>query len=452
MGVKFPEKFVWGAAAASYQVEGAWNKDGKGESVWDMMCHLPGKIHNGSTGDTACDHYSKYKEDVGIMRGIGLRAYRMSVSWSRVMPDGAGAVSKKGLDFYDKLVDALLDAGIAPWVTLFHWDYPLALYKKGGWLNPESPEWFAKYAELLAKKLGDRVQNWMTLNEPQCFVGSGHLNGVHAPGDKINFCQALQAAHNTLLSHGRAVQAIRGSAKLKPSIGWAPVGIHSMPATESKKDIDAARKASFQVVNKDLWSSAWWFDPVCFGKYPDDGVKLFGKDMPLIGAGDMKTISQPVDFLGVNIYSASTVKAGKNGAPEIVPLHDGHPVTLFYWPVTPEALYWGPKFFYERYKKPLAITENGMSNPDWVALDGKVHDPQRIDFTRRYLRELGRAIKEGADVRGYFHWSIMDNFEWAEGYKHRFGLVHVDFTTGKRTLKDSALWYKEVIKSNGKNL
>ncbi len=451
MKKEFPKKFFWGAATASYQIEGAWKQDGKGESVWDMFSHTPGKVYNENNGDVACDHYNRFKEDVKIMKEIGLQTYRLSLSWPRIMPDGTGAVNKKGLEFYSKLIDELLKAGITPWVTLFHWDYPLELYKKGGWLSPESPEWFAKYAEVVVKKLGDRVSNWMTVNEPQCYIGLGLLTGIHAPGDKLPFRMYLQAAHNALLGHGRAVQVIREHAKLKPNVGWAPVGGHTLPATDSKKDVEAARKATFSVTSQNAWHSAWWFDPVFFGKYPEDGVELYKDIMPVIGKNDMKIISEKIDFLGLNIYGAGTVKANaaaKDGREEIK-AYDGHPLTLIHWNVTPGALYWGPKFFYERYKTPIVITENGLSNPDWVALDGKVHDPQRIDFTHRYLQNLKNAVSEGVDVKGYFHWSLMDNFEWAEGYKHRFGMVHVDFPTGKRTIKDSAYWYREVIKSNG---
>lgn len=449
---KFPDNFIWGAAAASYQIEGAADADGKGLSVWDMMCRQPGKIFDGHTGKIACDHYNRYREDVGLMKDIGLQAYRLSVSWPRILPEGTGAVNDRGLDFYDRLVDELLTAGIQPWVTLFHWDYPYALFCRGGWLNPESPEWFATYAEVVVKRLSDRVTQWMTLNEPQVFLDYGHLRGEHAPGLKYGMEEALLAAHHTLLAHGRAVQAIREHAVKAPTVGWAPVGAGAMPASNSEEDIAAARKATLEIHDRNLWNNAWFSDPVFFGQYPEDGLKVYGSAAPAFTAREMETIHQPIDFYGVNIYVAGVVRAGKDGGIEGLDSAEGCPRTHFYWPVTPEALYWIPKFLHDRYKTPMVITENGLSNQDWVALDGKVHDPQRIDFLTRYLRQLHRAIEAGVDMRGYLQWSIMDNFEWADGYRQRFGLIHVDYQSQKRTLKDSAHWYKKVIETNGASL
>jgi beta-glucosidase len=448
---EFPNHFTWGAAAAAFQIEGAAREDGKGLSTWDMLCRQPGKIFEGHTGDVACDHYHRYKEDVALMKEIGLQAYRLSVSWPRVLPDGIGKVSEKGLAFYDRLVDALLEAGITPWVTLFHWDYPYALFCRGGWLNPASPEWFAQYAELLVKRLSDRVTHWMTFNEPQVFLDLGHRVGRHAPGLKYGLEEVLLATHHTLLAHGRAVQAIREHAEQPPLVGWAPVGAGAMPATESAEDVAAARTATLSIRERNLWNNTWYSDPVFKGHYPEDGLALYGKAVPKWTERDMRTIRQPLDFYGLNIYTSAYVRAGDNGAVVDQP-HAGHPRTLFDWTVAPEALRWIPQFIHERYQCPIVITENGLSNPDWVGLDGRVRDPQRIDFLTRYLRELARAIEAGVDVRGYFQWSIMDNFEWAEGYKHRFGLIHVDYRDQKRTLKDSARWYGEVIRSNGANL
>jgi beta-glucosidase len=449
-GMSFPKDFVWGAAAASYQIEGASAEDGKGPSVWDAFCRVEGAVREGHTGDVACDHYHRYRDDVALMKSIGLRAYRLSISWPRVIPDGAGAVNEKGLAFYDRLIDELLRAGIAPWVTLFHWDYPHALYARGGWLNPDSPQWFADYTQVIAKKLSDRVQHWMTLNEPQCFIGLGHQAGIHAPGLKLGWADVLRAAHHSLLAHGRAVQTLRAACKAKPTIGWAPVGITKYPPTDSREDIEAARRATWSASSeRSLWNNSLFSDPVCLGKYPDDALKFWGDKMPRFDADDLRTMHQPLDFFGVNIYHGDPVRAGPDGNPQPVPRPPGYGMTAMHWAVEPRALYWGPKFFAERYKLPIVITENGMANCDWVALDGKVHDPQRVDFTRRYLRELKRAISDGIDVRGYFHWSVMDNFEWAEGYRQRFGLVHVDYATQQRTPKDSAAWYGEVIRTNG---
>ena len=446
--MSFPKNFVWGAAAASYQIEGAWNEDGKGPSVWDMLCRKPGAIWNSDTGDVACDHYHRYKEDVALMKSIGLMAYRLSISWPRVMPDGIGRVNPKGLAFYDALIDELLKNNITPYVTLFHWDYPYELYLRGGWLNPESPDWFAEYVKIVVDKLSDRVTHWMTLNEPQCFIGIGHLDGTHAPGLKLSFSQYLLAAHHSLLAHGKGVMAIREKARKKPVIGYAPVGHNRYPATESREDIEAARRSTF-AVEWNQWTSSWYADPPLLGHYPEEGLKLYSDQMPAFKSSDMEIIHQPLDFCGVNIYSSRAVKAGPNGDPVQLSLQPGHVTNSFRWPVVPEALRWGPRFYYERYKVPVTITENGLSDVNWVHLDGKVHDPNRVDYTSRYLLELKKAIDDGADVRGYFHWSIMDNFEWAEGFRERFGLIHVNYQTLKRTPKESSLFYRKLIESNG---
>jgi beta-glucosidase len=454
----FPKIFTWGAAAASYQIEGAAFEDGKGLSVWDMMCRQPGRIWEGQNGSVACDHYHRYKEDVALMKEIGLKAYRLSLSWPRVIPNGTGAINEKGLEFYDKLVDELLAAKIEPWVTLFHWDFPHALYCCGGWLNDQSPDWFADYTRVIVDRLSDRVSQWMTLNEPQCFLGLGLQQGRHAPGDRLGRYEVLLASHHTLLAHGKAVQVIRAQAKQPATIGWAPVGVCAVPQTSSPSDIEAARQAMFGITSEnpsanswdraDLWNNTWFGDPVVLGKYPDDGLELFGNAVPKHTDAEMKVISEPVDFYGANIYNGALFRAGTNGHSEKVARPDGFPITMYKWGVTPECLYWGPKFLYERYSLPIVITENGMSGHDWISEDGKCHDPQRIDFLSRYLKELGRAIQDGTDVQGYFLWSIMDNFEWAEGYKERFGIIHVDFETQVRTIKDSALWYRDVIGNN----
>lgn len=305
---------------------------------------------------------------------------------------------------------------------------------------------------MVVDKLSDRVKHWITFNEPQCFIGIGHQLGFHAPGDKLEFAQVLTAAHNTLLAHGKAVQIIRTCSKVESQVGLALAGIVRIPATENPEDVEAARQAMFSVRARNCWNNTWWTDPMFFGRYPEDGLALFGGDVPPIGDRDMKTICQPLDFFAVNIYSGSMTRAGKAGQPERVSFPVGQAMTTFQTPVVPEALYWGPRFFWERYNLPIIITENGMSNVDWVSLDGKVHDPQRIDYLNRYLLELKKAYKHGVEVLGYFQWSTMDNFEWREGYKERFGLIYVDYPTQKRILKDSAYWYKEVIASNGANL
>jgi beta-glucosidase len=447
----FPQGFRWGAAAASYQIEGAANEDGKGQSVWDMFCRRPGAVWEGHTGDVACDHYHRFREDVALMKRLGLKAYRLSIAWPRLLPEGVGGVSDAGIGFYDRLIDELLGAGIEPWITLFHWDFPLSLYYRGGWLNRDSAEWFGDYAELVAKRFSDRVRHFMTLNEPQVFIGAGHMEGRHAPGDKFPFREVLLAGHHVLLAHGQAVRALRASARQPLSIGFAPVGLPNLPLTETREDILAARTATFSVTAQTAWTNTWWMDPVYLGSYPEDGLAFYGADAPEIRAGDMELIAQPLDFFGANLYQGSSVRAGDNG-PEHVARAVGSPLTAFEWSVTPDVMYWGPKFFWERYRKPIVVTENGISCRDWIALDGKVHDPDRIDFTARHLLALRRAIGEGVPVDGYFHWSFIDNFEWAHGYKHRFGLIFCDYATQRRIPKDSAEWYAQVIASNGASL
>jgi len=450
--MKFPEDFIWGAATASYQIEGAAHEDGRGLSVWDFFCRQSGKIKGGDSGDIACDHYHRYREDIKLMSEIGLQAYRLSVSWSRVLPQGTGKVNSKGLDFYKNLVDTLLENHIQPWITLFHWDYPYDLYCKGGWLNRDSIGWFADYTSTMVKALSDRVSHWITQNEPQCFIGLGHQGGEHAPGLKLELKDVLLAAHHSLLAHGSSVQVIRAQAKMKATVGIAPVGITHIPVSEKSADIKAAQISMFTIQQKNLWNNTWFFDPIVFGRYPEDGYILFQSDLPLIQDGDLKLINQPLDFIGLNIYHGNLVHgAGRNGFTIEQPVNSGK-FTFMDWPVTPPALYWGPRFFYERYKLPVVITENGMANLDWIHLDGKVHDPQRIDYLQRYLREYCRAIAEGIPGKGYFLWSIMDNFEWAEGYKKRFGIIYVDYPTQRRILKDSAYWYKKVIETKGEYL
>ncbi len=444
----FPRDFVWAAATASYQIEGAHDADGKGPSVWDMFCEKPDAIYKGDSGKVACNHYNRAAEDVAIMAELGLQAYRFSVSWPRVLPQGRGAVNERGLDFYERLVDLLLSRGIEPYLTLFHWDYPLALFQQGGWLDEDSPSWFAEYTEVLARRLGDRVRQWITLNEPHAYIEGGLRDGRHAPGLTLPLSQVARAGHNTLRAHGRAVQVLR-SLVPEARIGWAPVLIMGAPATSSPEDVEAARAWTWQMRDTRLRTSSWWMEPVYRGQYPEDGLKLLGKDAPVVRAGDMELISQKLDYFGCNLYDVVHVRRGKDGQPEEVPFPTSFPRTAFTWPVTPEGHYWGPKFASERYGLPVLITENGLSSRDWVATDGGVHDTERVDFLRRHLRELGRAISDGVPVLGYFHWSLLDNFEWNHGYRERFGLVHIDYPTGTRTVKESAREYARIIASGG---
>jgi len=446
----FPEDFVWGVAASSYQVEGAAGRDGGGASVWDMLGRQPGRINNGDTGDIACDHFHRYREDVGLMAEMGLQAYRLSVSWPRVLPQGVGSVNAKGLDFYSRLVDALLQRGITPWVTLFHWDFPYALYCRGGWLNRDSADWFADYTSLVVDKLSDRVAHWITLNEPQCFIGMGHLDGTHAPGLQMGVAEVLLAAHHALLAHGQAVQVIRARAKSPPLVSAAQAGTVSLPDTDQPADIAAARASMFSIREKRFFNNSWFSDPMILGRYPEEGIRLFEPEMPALQAGDLATIQQPLDFFAANIYSGNYIRATPDG--DFEPAADRKlPETAMGWPITPEALYWGPRFFHERYQLPIVITENGMATDD-ADKDSNSNDPLRIEFLQQYLQQYARAIADGVPAQGYFLWSVMDNFEWAEGYAKRFGLIHVDYATQQRTLKASAHWYRQLIVANGGNL
>jgi beta-glucosidase len=453
--MQFPKQFTWGAAAAAYQIEGAWDVDGRGPSIWDVFSQQPGKVFDNHNGNVACDHYHRWKEDVALMKDLGLQAYRLSLSWPRIQPTGTGKPNRRGLAFYDRLIDALLEANITPWVTLYHWDLPQALQQRGGFLNRDLSEWFGDYAGIVAQTLGDRVKHWMTFNEPPVVLGLGYHEGAFAPGLKLPFADCLLGAHHLLVAHGRAVQALRAGCAQKVKIGIAHTSRERIPASETKADIEAARSDYFDCTKPVMWNLAWWSDPVIFGRYPEDGVKAFGAAMPRVTPADMKIIAQKTDFIAYNCYSGWPVRAGKNGRAERVEGGWGTGNargTLAWLEVAPEAMYWAARFQTERYRLPLVFSENGYCNTDFVHLDGKVHDPQRIDFMTRYLRAVGRAVSEGIPVEGYFYWSILDNFEWAEGYKDRFGLVHVDYRTQRRTPKDSAYWYREVIRSNGATL
>ena len=450
--MKFKKDFVWGAAAAAYQIEGAARADGRGLDVWDMFAREPGRVEEGHNADLGSDHYHRLDGDLDLFRQIGLDAYRFSIAWPRILPEGTGRVNEKGLDFHDRLVDGLLARGIAPWATLFHWDYPYELYCRGGWLNRDSADWFADYTRVVVEKLGDRVKHWMPQNEPQCFIGLGLGTGAHAPGLKLHWPEQLRAAHHALLAHGKSVDVLRGVCA-DAVIGAAPVACLEIPAVDTPEAVAAAKEGTFVMREKTLWRTPWFTDPMCLGHYPEDGLAVFGKDMDgIVRPGDMEQIHRKLDFFGYNIYNGQRVDAGPDGRSVSAPATPGHPSTTMHWRVEPSCMYWAAKWFYERYQLPIVITENGLANNDWVDLDGKVNDPQRIDFTRRYLRELGRAAEEGVPVDAYFHWSVMDNYEWALGYNRRFGLIHVDYGTLERTLKASAYWYRGVIESNGGTL
>lgn len=443
---EFPKNFVWGAGASSYQIEGAWNEDGKSDSIWDVFCRKPGAIFRGQTGEVACDHYHRWKEDVALMRELGLKAYRFSVSWPRILPDGTGAVNEKGLQFYSDLVDELLKNDITPYVTLFHWDMPMAIYQRGGMMNPDFPQWFTEYAVTVAKRLGDRVKHFMTFNEPPVFIGGFSYGKNHAPGLEMSLSETLPMGHHLLLAHARAYRAMKACGFDHLQIGIAQQGSFFCPASSRPEDIEAARTVTFDRLDYSWYGSvSWWNDPLFFGTYPADGVRKYGQYLPHGWQKDIAEMQGTLDFLGQNFYDC-TLYSAKNGM-ENPPT--GSMRNSAGWNVTPDGIGWALRFLYERYHMPILITENGMCCHDWVSLDGKVHDPNRVDFIRRYLRSVHAAMQDGVPVLGYFYWSLMDNFEWTLGYSERFGLIFVDYPTQKRTIKDSGYWYKQIIKNNG---
>jgi beta-glucosidase len=447
----FPSDFVWGAATAAYQIEGAAYEDGRGESVWDVFAEKKDAVWSGHSGKYACDHYHRYAEDVDLMDRIGIGAYRLSISWPRVIPDGTGAVNEKGMDFYDRLIDALLEKGVTPWVTLYHWDLPFALHTRGGWLNSCCPDWFESYTQVMVDRLSDRVRHWFTINEPQCFIGLGYFTGRNAPGMRVSMREKIIAGHNVLLAHGKAVQMIRARSKQPALIGYAPTCDVGVPATDSPEDIEAAMKAPL-IPRPGNTGRLWWIDPVYRGEYPEADLAELKEHMPSFPSRDFDVIKQPLDFCGINLYFSERYRRGDQGDPELVPPTANARLMVNNRPIYPEMLRWGPRFFSERYGLPVVISENGLVTRDWVGLDGAVHDHNRIDYIARHLIELRKAIQDGVPVMGYFHWSLMDNYEWSAGYAERYGLIHVNYDTQERTLKDSAKWYGNVIRSNGAEL
>lgn len=450
----FSEDFVWGVADSACQVEGRTPGDGSGATVWDAYCDA-GKVYNGHKIGLACDRVHRYKEDIAMMKAMGVKSYRFSVSWARILPNGIGEVNQQGIDFYKDLIREMKKNGIEPFFTMFHWEYPQALQAKGGWLNPDCVEWFAEYARVIAENFSEDCTYFFTMNEPQCFVGLGHLSGVHAPGLKLSYKDTFQIAHNALKAHGAAVINLRKYAKKPILVGYAPTCSVQLPATEKPEDIEAAREAYFgftSPMDNWTWNVSWFSDPVFLGKYPEEGLKKFAEYLPEITKEDMELINQPLDFMGQNVYNGNYVRRGEDGSIEYLPHYCGFPKTATQWPVTPECLYWSCKFLYERYHMPIYITENGMACHDYVSLDGRVHDADRINFLERYIAQVQRAVDDGIGVKGFFLWTFMDNFEWDCGYNDRFGIIYVDFRNQKRIVKDSAYWYRDVILSNGRSL
>ncbi|HEV7898712.1 MAG TPA: GH1 family beta-glucosidase [Planosporangium sp.] len=459
--LEFPPGFLWGAATAAYQIEGAATEDGRTPSIWDTFSATPGKVLNGETGNVAADHYHRHAEDIAIMSALSLNAYRFSIGWPRVRPAGSGPVNPAGMGFYDRLVDDLLTAGIKPVVTLYHWDLPQELEDAGGWTNRDTAHRFAEYAGLVAGRLGDRVGMWATLNEPWCSAFLGYASGEHAPG-RTDPAAALTAAHHLLLAHGLGAQALRAAGtRADAQVGLVINPTAVRPASAAADDVDAARRID-GLINR------IWLDPVLRGEYPPDvrADTAYLTDWEFVHDGDLATISTPIDYLGVNYYQPTLVGAGEPpgpvrvGDPEEPSAWPGAANVRFYQPPGPLTdMGWsvdatGLRELLGRIRRdygdiPLVITENGAAYPDEPDAAGEVHDPERVRYLREHLTAAHEALRDGVDLRGYFAWSLLDNFEWAYGYSKRFGIVHVDYATQQRTLKDSAYWYRDVIANGG---
>jgi len=451
----FPDGFYWGTATSAYQIEGAWNEDGKGPSIWDTYAHTPGKIRNGDTGDVANDHYHRYREDVALMRDIGANAYRFSISWPRIFPEGTGQPNPKGVDFYSRLVDELKAAGIEPFATLYHWDLPQALQDKGGWQNRDVAKAFGDYAGYMAEKLSDRVRHFFTINEFRSFTEAGYRGfevpqpgGSRtvflAPGLKLPTGEVNQVRHHTVLAHGLAVQAIRAKGKPGTKVGPAENIETAVPLIEAPEHIRAAEMATRE-------RNAPFLTVMLEGKYTEAYLRDAGKDAPRFTDEELKIIGSPLDFVGINVYCPMAYVVASDQAPgwRDVPFASGHAkAAINNFPIAPECLYWAPKFVQSLWgANEIFITENGCAGED-VLVDGSIYDTDRIMFIRAHLTQLQRATADGVPVRGYFYWSAMDNFEWTAGYGNRFGLVHVDFETQKRTPKMSAAWFREASRRN----
>jgi beta-glucosidase len=457
-GRRFPEGFVWGVATAAYQVEGAWDEDAKGPSIWDVYAHTTGKIEHGDTGDVANDHYHRYVEDVDLMRSIGANAYRFSVAWPRIFPEGTGQPNPAGVDFYSRLVDELLEAGIEPFATLYHWDLPQALQDRyGGWQSMDTVRAFADYAGYVAGVLSDRVSHFFTINEFHSFVNMGHQgldldvgggNTVHielAPGLRLAPGELNQVRHHSVLAHGLAVQAIRARARTGTKVGFAENIVAAVPVIDTPEHVQAAETATRE-------GNASFITVMLEGRYTDAYLESGGRDAPTFTDAELKTIAEPLDFVGINVYRPSVYVEPADGPPgyRTVAINASHPKMASSWHIfDPEVMYWAPRHVQSLWgAQSIFITENGCATSDVVAGDGKVDDSDRIMFLRACLAQLQRATSEGVPVDGYFHWSAQDNFEWTAGFGNRFGLVHVDFETLQRTPKLSATWFREAARHN----
>jgi len=440
--ISFPKDFVWGVATASYQIEGAWDEDGKGESIWDRFSHTPGKVENGDTGDVACDHYHRWREDVALMKDLGLNAYRFSIAWPRILPEGRGTVSQAGIDFYSELVDALLAEGIEPFATLYHWDLPQVLEDQGGWPDRMVVDAFVEFADVVTRALGDRVKNWTTFNEPWVSAFVGYEEGRHAPGIS-NMETAVAAAHHLMVSHGLAVPVIRDNCP-NANVGIVLNLTPQEPASPSIADRIAATWV-------DGYINRWFLDALVGRGYPQDMVDSFGNELDFIQPGDMAAIAVPLDYLGINYYTRGIARSDEISEAENLPqtVFQGDEITEMDWEVYPKGLYNMLGRLHFDYNFPVIyITENGAAFPDEVGPDGQVDDQDRLSYIKRHLEMTHKAIQIGVPVKGYFAWSFLDNFEWAFGYTKRFGIVYVDYETQKRIPKSSAKWYRDVTQKN----
>lgn len=440
------KNFIWGVACSAYQIEGAENEDGRGESVWDSK-FTKGKTLGDMNGKIACDHYHRYKEDVALLKDLGIKNYRFSVSWSRIFPDGTGDINPQGVEFYKNLIDELINAHITPWVTLFHWDLPRKLYEKGGYLNPEISGWFANYAEKVVEIFGARVSNYIIMNEPQCIVEEGHFSGTHAPFLQLSRKETFTVAHNLLLCMGKAEKVMRKAAKHKLNIGIAPCFTPIMPTKEEDKEL--ALKYNF-FPSGDFWDGCYFTDALIKGEFTDDYKEWFKEYDYNPSVEDMKIIKSDLDFFCANFYRGFYIEKTANGIKRrsALPTDD---FTATNWAVTPEAVDYLIEYYYNRYKMPIILSENGVALSEWKTLEGDIPDDMRIDYMKRHIERV-KKMAEKYPVKGYFYWSFTDNFEWAFGYSKRFGLVYVDYKTLERIPKKSAYWYKKVTETNGEDL
>lgn len=441
--ITFPSNFIWGAASSAYQIEGAWDEDGRGLSIWDTFCHTPGKIAQNETGDIASDHYHRWREDVQVMVELGLSAYRFSIAWPRVLPQGKGSINPKGLDFYERLVDALLERNIQPYPTLFHWDLPQALQDEGGWANRETAYHFAEYARVVGERLGDRIPSWITHNEPFVAAIAGHFTGEHAPGIQ-DIGIALKAGHHLLLSHGLAVSALRASASRAANIGITLNLTTCQPASDSEED----RQAAWRL---DGINNRMFLDPVLRGEYPQDMIELFGDLFPDITPGDLQIMAAPLDFLGVNYYTRNVMRHDPDfPLAQFSEVHRAGNEYSQMWEIYPPGIYEMLTRVWRDYKPAnIYVTENGCPVPDGLDFDHRVRDYRRIRYLRDHLIQCHRALTEGVPLRGYLVWSLGDNFEWAHGYAMRFGLTYIDYNTQERIIKESGRWFTQVMRDNG---